>query len=216
MIRITLLEDFGAPVVLKWGYEVMVPMSFGPQADALTVEFSRRDEPLAARPLQWELEWIDPEKRSVILQDDTIAVHWFGDPRAKASNDPDVRDRRVPNFNDERIRVAMVWGDYVYSDRYGPYTSVRIRLPQIPKVVIQRTGPNGAPIAGADFFPHKFWRFEDLLAGDHEAQYADMVARYRPQTLQTLPFDVTNLSDEQLDAFAEALTRRRTARTKSA
>ena len=208
MIRITIEQDFGAPVMLKWGYEIMVPMSFGPASPEMMTEFRGPREPLPAQPLQWELDYRDPEKRSVILQDDAVAIQYFGDPRSAASDHPLVRDKRVPNFNDERIRVAMVWGDYIYSDRYGPYTSVRVRVPQIPHVVIQRTNASGSAISDSAFRPHAFFRWEEMLVSDADAQYADMVARGKPRTLQGGGIDLANLSDDELDKLANALRNR--------
>lgn len=204
MIRITIEEDFGAPVQLKWGYEIMVPMSFGPATPEMMTEFRGPREPLPAQPLMWELDYRDPEKRSVIMQEDAVAIHYFGDPRAASSDTPAVRDRKVPNFNDERIRVGMVWGDYIYSDMYGPYTSVRVRVPQIPRVVIQRANAAGTAMPESAFRPHEFFRWEDMLVGDADAQYADMVARHRPRGLQG-GLDISNLSPDQLDQLAAAI-----------
>lgn len=213
MIRITLLEDFGGPVIIRWGYEIMVPMSFGSATPETTASFSSREEPLPARPLIWTLDWRDEETRSIVLQEDGIGVHYFGDPRSTTADHPAVRSGQVPNFNEERTRVAMVWGDYQYSDQYGPYTTVRIRVPKVPKVVIHRASANGSAMLDTAFYPLEFWKFEDLLTADHEAQYAEMLARRnRRPGAAPAPIDPSNMSDQQIDALAEALMRRRKAK----
>lgn len=212
MIRITLLEDFGGPAILRWGYEVMVPMSFGSATPETTANFSVRDEPLPARALVWTLDWRDEEMRSIVLQEDGIGVHYFGDPRSQRGDHPAVKNGLVPAYNEERTRVAMVWGDYLYSDQFGHYTTVKIRVPRMPKVVIHRANANGSAVVDSAFYPHDFWKFEELLEPEHEALYAQHLARRNARHGAPATLDVSHMSDEQIDALAEALMRRRKAK----
>src|SRR5271167_1343157 len=170
MLRVTLDEDFGGPIRMVFGYEVVVPMHFGTVADpSQMANFRGPREALPAEARVWMLDFADEDKRSTLMPDE-VAVHYFGDMRAAAGDHPDVRARRIPNYNDERIRVAQVWGDYLMSDKHGHYTTVRIAVPRVPKVSITPVNQNGMAVVGSwSYRPHEFFDFAALLSADAAA-----------------------------------------------
>lgn len=222
MLRVTLLEDFGSPFRLMFGYEVVVPMHFGAIADPTQmVNFSKPAEPLPAQPRLWSFDWASEDMRTALVPPEVV-FHYFGDMRSLPGDHPLVRDKRVPNFNDERQRVAMVWGDYLYSALHGPYTTVRIAVPVIPKVLIQPVNQSGiVPSDAWAFKPHEFWKWEDQLVAEHEQEMVEYRARRRmrpaPPVTPTPPasLDISNLSGEQLDELAKLLIERNKAKQKA-
>jgi hypothetical protein len=210
MLRITLDEDFGGPIRMVFGYEIVVPMQFGAADPALMTNFRGDRQPLPAKARVWELDWVREDLRSTLIPEEA-ATHYFGDSRADSPDNELVRQRKIPNFNDERIRVAQVWGDYFFSDQHGKYATVRIDLPRIPKVSLAAVNHNGVVVDGSPVFqPWEFFRWADLLDAGAEEEMAALRARRPSLGAQPRPpaIDIANLSPDQLDALANALAKR--------
>lgn len=209
MIRVTLEADPGRKINMPFGYEVTVPMSFGIVADPdQMVDFSGSRQLIDAERKEWFLDWNDPDLR-VTMMEEAAAIHYFGDPRARSSDDERVKNKQLPEFNRERLRVARVWGDYLYSDQHGLYSTVRIQVPKVPVVSIIPIMPNGMVMTNAPVYrPWEFFDFESLLSADHEAEMEALRAR-RPRYFQAPPqpqgFDISKMTPEQIAQLAEAL-----------
>lgn len=210
MLRVTLLADPGQRVCMPFGYEVAVPMHFGTITDpAMMVDFSAPRQAMPAERKEYWLDWDVSDMRSVLM-DEAPTIHYFGNPQATNDRE-DERVKRgvIPNYNQERLRVARVWGDYLYSDLHGHYTTVRVRLPNVPRVSVVPVTQSGAALPGAPVYdPYAFFRFEELLSPDAEAELATMAAR-RPTLIGKPPttIDIANLSPEQLTALVEQIDR---------
>lgn len=210
MLRVTLLEDFGKRIRLAFGYEATVPMHFGAIVDpAMMVDFRGPREPLPAKQNLWLLDWADEEMRSTLMPPE-VAVHYFGNPNASSGDDERVRRMQVPEYNQERIRVAQVWGDYLFSNQHGPYTTVRIAVPDIPQVRIVPVNQNGVALSDAwEFIPHEFFRWPELLDANADAEMAAYRAQRPGRAVAPPPpgIDISNLSPEQLEALVAQLDR---------
>jgi len=203
MLRVTLLEDFGKRVRMAFGYETAIPMHFGAISDpALMVDFRGPREPLPAKQTVYYLDWANEDERSTLIPPEAV-LHYFGNMNAASGDDVRVRNLQVPEFNQERNRVAAVWGDYLYSDAHGPYVTIRIKEPDIPKVRIVPVNANGVSLPGAwEYEPHAFFRFAEILDPNAAAELAAL--RARKPTVAPLPqqaLDISNLSPEQLEAL---------------
>lgn len=184
MLRITLLEDFGKRINLRFGSEVRIPMSFGAIAPELTTEFSadRNLGRLQAEDRIWPLAWIEDEEagRSVLVPNE-VGTHYFGNPLA-GTDVMKVRNKELPSFNDERERVARTWGDYFYSDRKADgeivkYATIRIHVPIMPRVEIRVVNQAGNPVGENRFEPWPHWRFEEMLDAEAEILWSDLLRR---------------------------------------
>ena len=207
MLRVTLESDPGRKICMPFGYEVSVPMHFGSVIDpAQMVNFSSPRQELDAERKEYWLIWDDNDMRTTLM-DEGVAIHYFGNPQARSRDNELVRKGQLPEFNRERLRVACVWGDYLYSDMHGPYTTVRIRVPDMPVVSIVPVTQAALAVPGAPIFrPHEFLRFEELLSPEAERELAALATR-RPVFVATPPpqIDLANLSHEQIAALAEQL-----------
>lgn len=206
MVRITLDEDYGEAVRMIFGYKIAVPMQFGGADPALMTDFRGERVPLPAEANVWELDWVDDDRRSTLLPEE-VAIHYFGDSRSAGQNVEAVRARRIPNFNDERIRVAQVWGDYYFSAKHGLYATVRIDLPRVPRVTIAPVNHNGqVPLNAPTFVPWDFFKWGELLAPTASEEMAELRERRRVFTPAPPPtIDLSNLSAADLDALVVAL-----------
>jgi hypothetical protein len=208
MLRVTLLEDAGR-LRMQYGYDVTVPMHFGSITDpAMMVDFRSPPRALPAEPRTWILDFANEETRSVLM-DEPVVVHYFGDMRAGPGDDERVRARTIPSFEQERMRVAQVWGDYLYSDQHGLYSTVRIAVPSVPKVIVQPVSASGATVANAwAYAPLEFFRFEELLSADADAEMLVRASRRRPMVPAghaPAEIDLSNLSEAQLDVLARRM-----------
>lgn len=210
MVRVTLEKDFGRRIRLLCGYEVVVPMQFGSADPDVMVEFRGSRDALPAKPNEYFLDWANEDERSTLMPDE-FAVIYFGNPRAGASDEL-VRAKVVPALHDERERVANIWGGYLYSDRHGPYTTIKIAEPDVPHVAVATVDHNGTTRVNAKVFrPHEFFAFKDFLDPNSDAEVAEYTRlRKRPFSASSpLSLDVAKLDDEQLDALAAMLAKRK-------
>lgn len=209
MVRVILEKDYGQRIKMCFGYPVSIPMQFGGIDPSVTVGF--RDEAIrvAVEPNTWSLDFAHADERTTTMPDEA-AAHYFGDPRATGADNELVRARKIPNFNDERMRVAQAWGDYLYSDQHGHYTTIRIKVPNVPVVAIYKLDHNMQPIAEqTPFRPWDFFRFEDILDAAWEAELASLHER-KPKFAPRQPekLDISNLTPEQIDELAKMLSAR--------
>src|SRR5215469_10798529 len=207
MVRVTLERDYGKRIRMLCGYEVVVPMQFGHADPDVMVEFRGSREALPARPNVYYLDYANEDERSTLMPDE-YAVLYFGNPNA-GKDEQLVRDKVFPALGDERERVANVWGGYLYSDRHGPYTTIKIACPDVPHVSVATVDHNGMTrTTGKVFRPWEFFTFADYLDPQHEAEYAEYNRiRQRPfanvqPAQQTL--DISKLSKAQLSELAKA------------
>lgn len=207
MVRVTLDKEYGKRIRMCFGYPVSIPMHFGNIDPSVTVGF--RDDPMrvAVEPNTWWLDFAHSDERSTTMPEEA-AVHYFGDPRAKGADDELVRARKIPNFNDERMRVAQIWGDYLYSDQHGHYTTVKIRVPDVPYVSVQRLDHNMQVIADqTPYRPWDFFHWEELLDPAWEAEQAALAAR-KPSYAPTPPraIEISDLTPAQIEELAKRLS----------
>ena len=203
MLKITLKEPFRAPFTLRFGYDSVTPMDMGPRTDQVTNEARGQRHPSGAKPRLWEMDF-NSDAKSILVPNE-VAVHYFGDWRA--GTDLDAVDKGlIPNFNDERERVANAWGGYFLSDKHGMYATVKIAVPQIPKVVIQAVNDSGSVVGDFKFEPHKFFRFEEPLAPSADAEMAEILSRGKVN----MKFDLSQIPQSQLDELAALLANRKT------
>lgn len=202
MLRVTLKEDYGKRLELQYGFEDVVPLYFGPQADDVTVDMSvKNPAPMPARKRIFILDYANKDERSCLMPQEVVALY-FGDWRA--GTDPvAVSNRRQPSFGVERERVAKVWGDYYYSDKHGLYATVKIGLPRMPDVEIAAVNANGANVGEWRYHPLKHWKFEELLDENAAAEMAEILAR-RGRRSGVAP-DLSQMSPDQIRQLAEAL-----------
>lgn len=210
MVRVTLEKDFGRRIRLVCGHEIVVPMQFGAADPDVMVEFRGPREALPAKPNEYFLDWANEDERSTLMPDE-YAVLYFGNPRAGISEEL-VRARVVPSLQDERERVGNVWGGYLYSDRHGPYTTIKIAIPDIPHVAITGVDHNGMTKTNARVYrPHEFFSFADFLDPNSDAELAEY-HRVRQRPFATAPppltLDIANLDESQLDVLAALLAKR--------
>jgi hypothetical protein len=210
MLRVTLESDPGRKLCMPFGYEVTVPMSFGAITDpAQMVDFRGPRVAMQAERKEYWLNWDDDDMRSTLMEE-AAAIHYFGNPQATSREDERVKRGQLPEFVYERQRVARVWGDYLYSDAHGHYATVRIRLPEVPHVMIVPVTQSGTAVPGAPIYrPHEFLRFEELLSPDWEREL-EMLRQRRPTFVAAPPptsIDLANLSNEQIAALAAQLDR---------
>ena len=209
MLRVALEADPGRPICMPFGYEVAVPMHFGAVnfADpSQLVDFSAPRQMLPAERKEYSLHWDNEDMRSVLMEE-FVAVHYFGNPMARSRDDENVRKGVVPEYNNKRLRVAAVWGDYLYSDQHGHYTTIRIRVPDMPRVTISPVTQSGVIVAGSyEYRPHAFLKFEELLSADAEAEMAALQSR-RPRVFQSpQSIDIAKLTPQQIAALAQQLS----------
>ena len=207
MVTVTLESDFGGPVRMVYGYDVVVPMHFGAIVDPdQMTQMSQPRQPLPAQPKVWLLDFSDDRRRRTLMPEE-VAIHYFGNPQSGSPNEPLVAASKVPVFNDERVRVAQVWGDFLYSALHGPYATVRIQVPRVPHVVVQSADQTGAPIEGTEYRPWTFFNWTEQLDPNHEAEMTRYYANRAPMFSPTPPqqIDISNLSDAQLDQLAELM-----------
>lgn len=207
MLRVTLEADPGRKLCMPFGYEVTVPMSFGAITDpAQMVDFRGPRVAMPAERKEFWLYWDDEDMRSVLM-DEAAAIHYFGNPQSTNREDERVKQGRLPEFIHERQRVARVWGDYLYSDAHGHYTTVRIRAPEVPHVSVVTITQSGTVVPGAPVYrPWEFFNFEELLSPDWEREL-EMLRQRRPTFVAAPPpqIDLANLSPEQIARLAEQL-----------
>jgi hypothetical protein len=206
MIRVTLLEDYGDRINLHFGAEVRVPMQFGAFSEGLVTEMRGERAGLPVEERRWPLSWA-PEERSVLLPNE-VATHHFGDWRA-GSDAQAVRERRLPSFNNERDRVARVWGDYFYAaEKDGQalgYATVRIAVPRFPHVELTNVNASGNAVGEWSWKPREFWKFEEIL--DECAQRE--MAKLKAKRGQPGAISIDHLSPAQLEQIADMLAKRK-------
>jgi hypothetical protein len=209
MVRVTLEKDYGKRIRMLCGYEVVVPMQFGGADPDVMVDFRGSREPLPARPNEFFLDWANEDERSTLMPNE-YAVLYFGDPRA-GSDEKLVRDKVIPNLNDERERVANIWGGYLYSDLHGPYTTIRIAVPAVPYVSVAAVDHNGMTrTSGKPHRPHEFFDFAAFLDPNAEAELEQYRARRRgpiTASAREVTLDISNLSKAQLTELAAAIAK---------
>jgi hypothetical protein len=165
-VRITLLEKYrkpeelNEPIRLVYGTDVAVPMSFGGMTSEAINDFRGPRQEIVAEPRVWLLHWDDEAMRSTLVPQE-VAAHYFGDQRCK---DPAAVKALVCNpLNVERDRVAKIWGDYDFASEFGPYSSIKIDVPRMPKVKIQNVNGNGVTVGESFYDPWAFFEFEKHL-----------------------------------------------------
>ena len=209
MVRIILDKDYGARIKMCFGYPVSIPMQFGGIDPSVTVGFRENPVRINVEPNTWWLDFAHSDERMTTMPEEA-AVHYFGDPRAAAADDELVKARKIPSFNDERVRVAQVWGDYLYSDQHGHYTTVRIRVPNVPYVSVHKLDHNMQPIPDAvPYRPWDFFHWEELLDPAWEAElYAlhERKPKFAPRQQEKL--SIADLTDEQIDQLSKMLSGR--------
>ena len=208
MVRVTLERDYGRRIRMLCGYEIIVPMQFGAADPDVMVDFRGNREPLPARPNEYFLDWSTEDERSTLMPDEYASLY-FGNPHA-GENEQAVRDGKQPKLNDERERVASVWGGYLYSDRHGAYTTIKIAIPEVPYVSVAAVDHNGMTRTnGKVFRPHEFFAFTDLLDPNAEAELAEYnTRRKRPfATTVTPTLDLSRLSKAQLRELAAEIAK---------
>jgi len=209
MLRITLDEDFGTPVILRLGSEVVVPMSFGGPTPEVMTDFRGERTALPAKPRIWTLSWETPDDRSCLVPNE-VAVHWFGDWRA-GSDAEAVRNKQIPGFNEERERVAMMWGDYKYTPLRGHYSTIKIAVPKMPRVTIHAVNANGSTVGDWVYKPWDFFKFESQIDQDAKAEY-EAAVKARDVQLGRGTTGLTGLSEDDLDHLETLLQKRRESR----
>ena len=209
MVRVVLDTDYGKRIKMCFGYPVSIPMQFGSIDPSVTVGF--RDDPMRVpvEPNTWWLDFASSDERMTTMPEEA-AVCYFGDPRASGADNELVKARKIPRYNDERMRVAQVWGDYLYSDQHGNYTTVRIKVPNVPHVSVYKLDHNMQVLPEqAPYRPWEFFLFEELLDPAWEAELAALHARkpkFAPREPEKL--DISNLTEEQIDQLAKMLSNR--------
>jgi hypothetical protein len=195
---------------MAYGYEVIVPMHFGAIVDPeQMVDFRAPRQALPAQPRVWVLDWADDRRRATLMPEE-VAIHYFGNPESGPPTEPLVQMRKRPVFNDERVRVAQVWGDFLYSALHGNYTTVRIAVPRVPHVVIQSVDQTGQPLEGTEYRPWAFFDWATQLDPNHVAEMQRYHETRAPLFSPAPPpnIDLANLTGDQLDQLAEALLAR--------
>lgn len=211
MVRVTLDDDYGSRIKMCFGYDVAVPMQFGGAEPALTVDFRGAREALPAVQTIYWLDWAIEDDRSTIMPE-AAAAYYFGDPRSGGMDNALVKARRVPNLNDERQRVALTWGDYLFSERHGKYSTVKIDLPRIPHVTIYPMKQNGMTNLEAPIFkPWEFFKWEDQLDSNWQAELANYKATRNVAIPAAPVLSLSDMSEDELDKLAAMLAKRKSA-----
>jgi hypothetical protein len=206
MLRITLEQDYGERIGLKFGYESVTPIPMGANGVPLvevdnSLTRAGHRAPSLAQPRIWWLEYANEDERSALVPNE-VAVHYFGDWRS--GTDPVAEEnKQIPKFNNERARVAMAWGDYQYTRR-GRYSTTKIAVPRVPHVVIHNVNANGSSVGTWAFRPWDFWRFEELLAADAAEQMAEVNRRGKASSR----LNIADIPEDQLDELAALLQKR--------
>jgi hypothetical protein len=220
LCRVTLLQPFrgdpAAIVPLRDGQLSLVPMGAGGMSisdPAMHVGFNEKQTGNpdanrfnAAQDVTYELGIGD--EGSIIVPVYCAQFH-FGDWSITPGGRSQARTKRA--YAQERIRVAMAWGDYTRMPRgrkastpTGVEPDTRcIGLPGVPHVKIQILEQNGKPY-GEAFVPWDHFKWEtdiDAAAVREAAMAARELGMYAPPT-PSLGFDLTNLSDDMLDKLA--------------
>lgn len=206
MVRVTLEKDFGRPIRMCFGYPISVPMQFGGIDPSVTVNFRADPVRIAVEPNTWALDFARPDMRSTTMPEE-VALHYFGDPRSTTADNEEVKSRKIPNFNDERMRVAQVWGDYLYSDQHGFYSTVKIKVPDVPRIAVHALDHNMQPLADAPVYrPWEKFHWEELLDPSADIEL-EMLAARKPTFVRKdpQPIDISTLTGAQLDQLAKQL-----------
>lgn len=149
------------------------------------------------------MQWDDPSMRSVLVPNE-VAQHYYGDHRAGTDQEAEERGQ-IPSFNNERDRVANVWGGYQASPFHPMPAIVRIAIPKMPKVKIEPVNAGGATVGDWFFEPHIFWRFEELLAADAAEQQLMLDKRRgKPSSL-----NIASFTEDDLDKLTALLDKRK-------
>jgi hypothetical protein len=224
LCRITLLEPYrgdpGFVVPLHDGQRSLVPMGgVGSISDpSMHVGFNSGQASLlaglgiqgeqnrfkAAQNVVYELG-LGPE-RSIMIPV-TCAHFHFGDWTIKPG---DLSQRGIKRtYAQERIRVAMAWGDWTRMPRgrktnNGVVPDTRcIAAPNVPRVSIAVLEQNGVPYGDA-FEPWAFYRWETDIDSSAVVE-AQAIARETGMFAPTAAapnFDLSTLTPEMLDALA--------------
>lgn len=228
LCRITLVEPFrgdpAAIVPLRDGQQSLVPMgSVSTIADpSMHVGFNSGQSDLlaglgieaeqnrfkAAQNVVYDLGY-GPEA-AIIIPVSCARFH-FGDWTIKPG---DLSQRKIKRtYQQERIRVAMAWGDWVRMPRgrklaNGIAADTRcIGLPSVPHVKIEVLEQNGQPYGGA-FDPWAFYRWETEI-DQNAVREANLIAQelgmVAPRPLVAPSFDFSNLSESDLEKLATLL-----------
>lgn len=203
MLRITLNQPWRSALSFRLGAESVAPMDFGGYTPELQNEFRAPRRRSQEKPRVWTMDYYD-DTRSILVPDEVV-VHYFGNWRA--GTDPEAVEARVlPSFNNERERVANKWGGYMYSSR-GTYTTAKIDVPDMPDVTINAVNSAGTTVGEWDFNPRSFWKFEELLDAEAESEMAEVLARRGKRA--SVKLDIADIPDDQLDALAKLLEKRK-------
>jgi hypothetical protein len=220
LCRITLLEPYlgdpAAVVGIRDGQRSLVPMgagNFSISDPSMHVGFNsaQTGQPdqnrfNAAQDIAYELT-LGPEG-SIIVPVPCAHIH-FGDWTIHPGDQSQARVKR--NYAQERVRVAMNWGDWGRMPRgkktnNGVAADTRcISLPAVPHVKIEVLEQNGLPY-GTSFDPWKHWKFEadiDMGAVNEAKAIARELGVFAPE--QVPAFDLSNLSDAMLERLAALL-----------
>ncbi|MDE2102024.1 MAG: hypothetical protein KGL39_32560 [Patescibacteria group bacterium] len=217
LCRITLLEPFrgnpNATVPLRDGQRSLIPMgaTFINIADpAFHVGFNSeqtgeedQNRFKAAQDVTYELGY-GPEKSILISL--SCAMRHFGDwtikPGAK-------RDKAKRTYGQEKIRVAMNWGDYKRMPRgrktqQGIEADTRIiGVPDVPRVRIEVLEQNGLPY-GDPYEPWSFYHWEKDI--DAQAvREANLIAAENGFLMPQAPaggLDLSKLTADQFEVLA--------------
>lgn len=206
-VRVTLVEDYGKPVVMQYGHEVVVPMSFhdSPAPEAMT-SFRAGVRPLPAQARRWHLDWNNQELRSTLMPVE-VAMHYFGNWHARNDQEWIEQFGLRATFNAEQERVAKIWGDYGFYLQAGPYANVRIREPRVPQVTIQNVNENGSTVGEWVFKPQDHFKWSAML-DPRAAEYREEDdAMFNPTTARdklVSGLDIDAIVKERVDrALAE-------------
>lgn len=206
-VRVTLTKDYGKPITMQFGHDVVVPMAFhdAPSPEQMT-GFRGSVQPLPAQPRRWHLDFSDPEKRSVLLPVE-VAMHYFGNWNATNERAYAEQHGIRATFNNERERVAKVWGDFGFHIGAGPYATVRIRVPKVPQVTIQRVNENGSTVGDWSFDPNAHFKWSEMLDPRAEELREEDDAMLNPRSARESL--ISSLSDNDLEAIAALVAKRK-------
>lgn len=206
-VRVTLTKDYGKPIMMQFGHDVIVPMAFhDAPAPEQMAGFRGNVRPLPAQPRRWHLDYSDPEKRSALIPVE-VAMHYFGNWNAR--NDQEYADQfgTRATFNNERERVSKVWGDFGFHIGAGPYANVKIREPKIPRVIIHRVNENGTTVGEWSFDPWAFFKWDEMLDGRAEQLREEDDAMFNPRSARESL--ISSLSEGDLEAIAAMVAKKK-------
>jgi hypothetical protein len=215
-VRITLVQpyydtDDSRPIQLRWGSEPARKSSGGYLgADTVIMSenmsladsgFQKPAQYIPGRRKTYDLCWGDQDLRAAIVPAE-VARHYFGDWTITEGRTPVANSER--NYNEEKIRVANVWGGYIREKKrlqrgdIGWMSARIIGAPRIPHVFIERLDSAQRRIPGEPFTPWDHWKWMTEVTSDEESIQVPKMAVTLEQ-FAALASELKSLK-EQLDA----------------